>query len=399
MEYSNILDEMVFVQVEENRYGIEYQGKIFYVGRLLFAILTTLRTTRDVTQTATLITERFQTTVSPEQLRQMVSDGLGKLTASGAASSEAVPQPSRYIYARIRLLDGATVDTVSQWFRFLFHPVLLSILAAVSFYITVLFIGDIARNDLFTVRITWQDGPVLLLMSYVFLIFACFFHEFGHSSAATTYGIKAKEIGFGVYLIFPVLYTDISRIWLLKRNQRILVNLAGIYFQGLLNSLLYVLYQTNDSQLIGNVLISLFLTNTFLMLYSLNPYLRNDGYWIYSDYFDIPNLARQAWVYPGQLLRRLLTKTASADYLHLTKKQRWALLIYSVFYLSLIALLPIGACKLLGKNISYVSVFFQSGQHSAEQVLHLFKAVFFSGLILYVTINTFRSLYKQFAHV
>ncbi len=397
MPYVDALDEMIFVQVEDNRYGIEYHGKIFYVGKLLYAILTTFRDTKDFTQTAASITERFQTVYAPDQIQRIIGEGLIKLTVVNPENTDQVPQPSRYIFGRIQLLNGDRVNTISRWFLFLYQGALLRILSGIALVMTGLFLADVAQKDLFMARITWHDGPILLGISYVFLIASCLFHEFGHSSAATKYGIKSKEIGFGFYLIFPVLYTDISRVWLLNRHQRVLVNLAGIYFQSLLNIGLYLLHVTNSYPVFDTVYISLFLTNTFLILYSLNPYLRNDGYWIYSDYFDLTNLTRLAWAYPAQFLRNFRHPNGGIDQ-SLTPKQRWALIIYSTFYLSLVALLPLGAWRLLQQNLAFVHVFLQSNQHSMDQTLHVLKAVFLSGLIVYVTINTFRSLYRQFTH-
>lgn len=65
----------------------------------------------------------------------------------------------------------------------------------------------------------------------VFMFASSFFHELGHASACKYFGVRHGGIGFGLYLNFPVLYTDVTEVWKLNRAQRCVVNLAGVYFQ------------------------------------------------------------------------------------------------------------------------------------------------------------------------
>lgn len=65
----------------------------------------------------------------------------------------------------------------------------------------------------------------------VFMLASSFFHELGHASACKYFGVRHGGIGFGLYLNFPVLYTDVTEVWKLNRAQRCVVNLAGVYFQ------------------------------------------------------------------------------------------------------------------------------------------------------------------------
>lgn len=51
-----------------------------------------------------------------------------------------------------------------------------------------------------------------------FTIISSFIHELGHASACKHFGLKHGGIGFGLYLNFPVLYTDVTEIWKLNRK-------------------------------------------------------------------------------------------------------------------------------------------------------------------------------------
>ena len=71
----------------------------------------------------------------------------------------------------------------------------------------------------------------LVVGLFAFMLGSSFFHELGHASACKYFGVRHGGIGFGLYLNFPVLYTDVTEVWKLKRGERCVVNLAGVYFQ------------------------------------------------------------------------------------------------------------------------------------------------------------------------
>jgi hypothetical protein len=116
-------------------------------------------------------------------------------------------------------------------------------------------------------------------------------HEFGHAAAVVRFGGSPSEIGFGLYFIYPALYANVNESWRFRRSERVVVDLAGIYFQffalGLfagaffLTGYLPFLYGT----LIGEA----------LAVYSLIPFFKFDGYWCLTDAFGVPNLRMRAF--------------------------------------------------------------------------------------------------------
>jgi len=120
------------------------------------------------------------------------------------------------------------------------------------------------------------------------------FHELGHASSAYHFGVKPKKVGAGFYLAFPVLFADITEAWKLSRNHRVIVNLAGIYFQLLINLvLIYCVYNTSNFESV-RLLRYLMILNISTMIVNLNFVFKFDGYWVYSDLFKLPNLSRQS---------------------------------------------------------------------------------------------------------
>ena len=69
-------------------------------------------------------------------------------------------------------------------------------------------------------------------IKYFFVIkfFSTTLHEIGHATATSFFGASHGGIGGGFYLFSPVYFADVTDIWRLKKWQRIVVNVAGVYF-------------------------------------------------------------------------------------------------------------------------------------------------------------------------
>lgn len=124
---------------------------------------------------------------------------------------------------------------------------------------------------------------------YSVIVGSMFLHELGHASACRHYECPHGPIGFGVYLIFPSFYTDVTKAWRLPRLHRTVVNLGGLYFQCLI-----VVCAGSYAWLYGDEfwLRVVWITN-FMMLHTLNPMLKQDGYWVLSDLSGLRNLHAQ----------------------------------------------------------------------------------------------------------
>jgi putative peptide zinc metalloprotease protein len=125
-------------------------------------------------------------------------------------------------------------------------------------------------------------------------------HELGHAAACAWYGLRPGEIGFGVYLVFPVFYTDVTKAWRLRPSRRAVVDAGGMYFQIILIAVAVPLAHAlnNDRRIFTFVLY-----NLYLIFHNLNPLFKMDGYWIFSDLAGLPNLHKRTWQIFRQTLR------------------------------------------------------------------------------------------------
>lgn len=114
-------------------------------------------------------------------------------------------------------------------------------------------------------------------------------HEFGHCSAAQRFGGRQQGIGIGLYWFWPVFYAEVHDAWRLSRWQRVVVDAGGLYLQAVYVLGLSLWYlQSSDATVFAAIWIS-----ATMMLNTLNPVMKFDGYWILSDALKLPNLHQQ----------------------------------------------------------------------------------------------------------
>ena len=117
----------------------------------------------------------------------------------------------------------------------------------------------------------WQVFALAVVGSFV--------HELGHSLMADSADIGLRPVGLSIYLIFPVLYTNVSGIEVASFSKRLLIDCGGVIFQGLFVFALLVCALLTGKYLFAES------ARWIMMLVFLNliPFLRTDGYWVYKD--------------------------------------------------------------------------------------------------------------------
>lgn len=233
-------------------------------------------------------------------------------------------QPRRaFLHIKIPLIKPSVVDPIAHRLGFLFRrewmTVGLLVFVATHAYVYGVLIREHAVdfNQLNALSII-----ALLWLSTVSMIF----HEFGHASAAARFGCRNTTIGWGLYFIYKVLWTDVSEAWKLPRWQRAIVDIGGVYFQSffLLLMLAAYLYTGNTIYLFAFVFSDMQLGSNF------NPFLRMDGYWLMSDLFGIVNLRQQQAIWVKSLAAKMFGHDGASVRSNLTGKARLALGIYTL---------------------------------------------------------------------
>lgn len=117
------------------------------------------------------------------------------------------------------------------------------------------------------------------LLVFLLALAAGLAHELGHSFATAAAGIGLRPVGFSVYLIFPVFYTNVSGIETVPFRDKALIDCGGFIFQGIFLLLLLLAASLTGSLLFAEAARWIMV----LVFFNLNPFFRTDGYWFYKD--------------------------------------------------------------------------------------------------------------------
>lgn len=195
-----------------------------------------------------------------------------------------IGKPS-YLKLSFIVLPAKVVDFITPHLKFLFFPkVMYTILGLIFTFLSI--ISFQYYNTLISYDLKQINWLYLGLLGFVSVTF----HEFGHASSAKYFGAKHGGIGGGFYLFTPVYFADVSDIWKLSRLNRIIVSLSGIYFESIISCLYIVFGLISNIEMFIIIGIFIFLHS----LWNLNPFLRNDGYWVLSDGLNYPNLSKNS---------------------------------------------------------------------------------------------------------
>ena len=117
-------------------------------------------------------------------------------------------------------------------------------------------------------------------------------HEFGHGLTAKHFGGEVHEMGALLLVLTPALYCDVTDCWLLPSKwKRIWISAAGIYVECFLASIAtFVWWNTEEGLLNSLSLATMFICSVNTIMFNANPLLRYDGYYVMSDWLEIPNL-------------------------------------------------------------------------------------------------------------
>ena len=122
-------------------------------------------------------------------------------------------------------------------------------------------------------------------------------HELGHAYCCKRMGTNVQEIGVLVLFFFPALYCNVSDSSMLPSKwKRTAISAAGIYVELMIASLATFLWWFSDANTFVHNLCFALMTvcSVNTVLCNANPLMRFDGYFVLSDWLEIPNLAQQA---------------------------------------------------------------------------------------------------------
>lgn len=142
----------------------------------------------------------------------------------------------------------------------------------------------------------------------VALFFAKLCHEFGHAFMAKRAGCRVQSMGVAFMVLLPMFYTDVSDAWRVNdRRARLLIGAGGVLAELLLACialLIWSLLPEGPGRTAAFMLASATWITTLMI--NLNPFMRFDGYFLLSDFWEVDNLQGRAFALCRWRLREFL---------------------------------------------------------------------------------------------
>lgn len=311
-----IIHQKLSSATQEERVLLSCGGQYYEASPAMAELVETLQRHATEEEAIAAYTEKKAGRYTPEQVRLIIDKFITPLLTPKQ-------QKRSFLYEK-ELFSAAAIDKFSDTFRFLFN----------RWYMLAVFLVAAALDAWFFLR-----TPDLLLFNnkvniylvvglFVFMLASSFFHELGHASACKHFGVRHGGIGFGLYLNFPVLYTDVTEVWKLDRTQRCVVNLAGVYFQSYWLIILLSVFLLTGNDIVRYLILVMNLG--FVM--TLNPFFKFDGYWLASDLLGVPNLRQRSLELLGYVWKKLWKRPEGKRpyLLQIRPLERYGLLVYSV---------------------------------------------------------------------
>jgi putative peptide zinc metalloprotease protein len=240
----------------------------------------------------------LQPPAPPEPAAGQTDPGQTQASPSGgqpAAESAAPRRRQSILYWRVNLFDP---DRLFNWLA-----------PRIAFVWTRPFLFASAGCILLAAVLVWANGRELVsafpnawqwktaLVVWLTLVVATFCHEFAHGLTCKRYGGEVHEVGFLAMFFLPCFYCNVSDAWLFKeKSKRLWVTLAGGYCDLCLWALAFFAWRLSPPESLANYLAwVVFSVLGGRVFFNFNPLLKLDGYYLLSDWLEIPNLRQRAW--------------------------------------------------------------------------------------------------------
>jgi putative peptide zinc metalloprotease protein len=317
----------------ERQWLVRRGDRFIQLTELLYQIAEKADGERDLDEIAAAVTDATEWIVTEDNVRELIGSRLvplGVIDGNGAVTHERRrgPEPVQALALRmrVRVLGPRAIEPIARALQYFFAPpvvVAALALAAVGHYWMYRVHGLIGA---------FLDAlymPSSLLVILAVTLAAAVVHEFGHASALRYGGGRARGMGFGLYLVFPAFYTDVTEGYRLGRWARVRTGLGGPYFH-----LLFALALIGAAYAFGYgfLLLAVLLINIEIIRQFI-PFVRLDGYWVLADLTGVPDFFSQI----GPFLRSLSPRLARG--IRLPRLKRWVQVVFLTYIVVTIPLL------------------------------------------------------------
>lgn len=288
-------------------------GAYFRIGEVEQFLLTRLETDRSANSLCQAFEQRFGEPLKREELQQFIDTikPLGLLVKTDEKSRESDQTVPGLSPSDDDMETGSNGGGSILFFRrTLFNPdQLLNLLEPpLRFVWTKGFVIISALAIMLATMIVWSSRSELtstfpqsvrwetVLLFWVMLITLTMFHELAHGLTCKHFGGEVREIGVLFAFFTPCFFCNVSDAWLIpKKSRRLWVTLAGGYCDLCMWAMAVFVWRATVQNCLINYIAWIVLSICGgRILFNFNPLLRLDGYYLLSDWLEIPNLRSRA---------------------------------------------------------------------------------------------------------
>ena len=196
---------------------------------------------------------------------------------------------------QIPLLDpNAFLERTQAWVRPLFTPAFVALWVSMIVMLAVLgwrHWDELTSNV--SDRVLAADNLLLLWFAYPLIKIL---HELGHAYVVKRSGGNVHEVGVMLLVFFPMPYVDASAsTGFANKYRRMLVDAVGMMVELFIAAIAMLVWVNAEEGLVRSFAFNiLFIAGVSTLLFNGNPLLRFDGYYLLSDWLEMPNLGQRA---------------------------------------------------------------------------------------------------------
>jgi multidrug efflux pump subunit AcrA (membrane-fusion protein) len=326
-------------------------GSYYQLGEEEHFLLTQLDGWRDADEIRANFALHFEQPLADGELEEFLEMAEARaLLRSGNSNPSAAPEKNSLLYWRKSLFDP---DRLFTWLAprlwFFWTPVFLVFSLGCILVATAL----AWEHRIELARQLGRDwGWETAGMVWLGLLAVTMAHEFAHGLTCKRYGGEVHEVGFFLLFLMPCFYCNVSDAWLFReKSKRLWVMLAGGYFELFLWALAVFAWRLAlPSSLPSRIAIVVVSVCGLQTLFNFNPLLKLDGYYMLSDWLEVPNLRQQAGDYVRGYLRWLVWGAPRPE-----REQRSGVLlcyglVSGLYSLAFLALALVGLVRFLGSR-------------------------------------------------
>jgi putative peptide zinc metalloprotease protein len=261
-------------------------GQIVQLSRLLFELASCMNGA-SVTTIADRAGAVLDLRITPEQVAYVAETKLAPLGLvphqDGTVPTLRAATALLALRYRVGVVGAPAVNALARLLGPLFLPPIL-IGALIGLVACDVWLGG--SGGLSAGLQTVIDRPGLALGLFGVTLLSLLFHEFGHAAACRYGGARPGRIGVGIYLVWPVFFTDVTDSYRLPKAGRLRTDLGGVYFNVLVTLAAAGAYLASGY----SPLLTVVATQQVLIIDQFIPWVRLDGYHIVSDLIGVSDL-------------------------------------------------------------------------------------------------------------